>query len=75
MSTQTPLYNSLTTRPTQTSRISWKGRLATVQALLRRWQRRLITRRQLKQLPAHLYRDIGLLPHEVQREMKRHFWR
>lgn len=75
MSTQTTLHNSLATRSTEAGLISWKSRLAAVQALLRRWQRRLTTRRQLKRLPRHLYRDVGLLPPEVQREVNRHFWR
>lgn len=74
MSTQTTLHNSLATGLAETGLTSWKRRLATMQALLRHWQRRRTTRRQLKRLPAHLYGDVGLKPHEVQREMHRPFW-
>ncbi|MFG1496314.1 DUF1127 domain-containing protein [Saccharospirillum sp. HFRX-1] len=74
MSTQTTLNNSLAMRSTKVGWVFWKGRLARMQALLRFWQRRIKTRRQLKRLPTHLYRDVGLKPHEVQQEVHRSFW-
>lgn len=41
----------------------------------RRSIRRMVTRRHLRQLPAHHYRDLGLTPGEVQRELNKPFWR
>ncbi|WP_198650451.1 DUF1127 domain-containing protein [Saccharospirillum mangrovi] len=37
-------------------------------------RRTLKTRRRLSQLPAYMYRDLGLRPDEVQREINRGLW-
>ncbi|PTY35977.1 hypothetical protein BGP77_01235 [Saccharospirillum sp. MSK14-1] len=74
MSTQTTPFTSLTTHSVTARRITGKARWGRFVTVLNRWKQRTQTRRQLKQLPAHLYRDVGLLPHQVQREVRRPFW-
>ncbi|WP_052830233.1 DUF1127 domain-containing protein [Gynuella sunshinyii] len=38
------------------------------------WRQNAQTRRQLRLLPEHLYRDIGLTNHEVRQESNKWFW-
>lgn len=71
MSTQTTPFESLISGP---ARPAGRDALAAVKAVMQRWRRRASTRRQLKQLPPHLYRDVGLRPTQVQREVNLFFW-
>lgn len=71
MSTQTTPFESLVDRSTQAARPDFG---AAIKAIVRRWMSRVVTRRQLKQLPSHLYRDIGLRPDQVHHEVNRPFW-
>lgn len=74
MSTQTTPLERLVSASPEARRVSLSGWLLRLQVLVRRWQHRAVTRRHLQQLPAHLYRDIGLRPDQIQREVQRCFW-
>ena len=38
------------------------------------WRERAIQRKQLKQLPVHLLKDIGLTPMQAEQEAAKPFW-
>jgi uncharacterized protein YjiS (DUF1127 family) len=44
-------------------------------AVLGAWRHRHATRRELRDLPPHMLRDIGLTPGEALREADKPFWR
>jgi len=44
-------------------------------AVLKVWHERAEQRRQLRAIPAHLFKDIGADPQDVRREMNKPFWR
>ncbi|EIK55057.1 hypothetical protein YO5_19887 [Stutzerimonas stutzeri TS44] len=52
-----------------------RERLHELLALLRLWQQRARSRRQLAQLDARLLADTGISPSERQEELRRPFWR
>lgn len=76
MSTQTTPFEPLHLETTVTrSALPARSKfLVAAIAMVRRWQRRLVTRRQLQRLPRHLYSDIGRTPDQVQRELRLFFW-
>jgi len=39
------------------------------------WRHRHVTRRELRGLPPHMLRDIGLTPEDARREADKPFWR
>ncbi|KGY12574.1 hypothetical protein NM22_10400 [Vibrio tubiashii] len=49
----------------------WDKKILT---LVNRWWRNYRTRKQLKDLPAHLLNDIGLTKEQAHQESMRHFW-
>ncbi|WP_070962483.1 DUF1127 domain-containing protein [Vibrio sonorensis] len=54
--------------------VSPKRLLKKFYLLLMLWRRNYRTRRQLADLPEHLYQDIGVSTPQVNREVKRCFW-
>jgi uncharacterized protein YjiS (DUF1127 family) len=46
-----------------------------VMAVLRRWWRHALTRRDLSEVPDHILRDIGVSPAEARHEARLPFWR
>lgn len=49
--------------------------LVTLALTVAAWELRHRTRKQLKHLPHHMLRDIGLNPGEVSAEIEKPFWR
>jgi uncharacterized protein YjiS (DUF1127 family) len=52
-----------------------EGAMSSVKNLVQRWVRNSTGRKELARLDAHMLRDIGLEPFEVQREISKPFWR
>lgn len=44
-------------------------------AVLGVWRHRHVTRQELRDLPPHMLRDIGLTPDDARREADKPFWR
>jgi uncharacterized protein YjiS (DUF1127 family) len=51
------------------------GAMSAAKILVQRWVSNSAGRRELARLDAHMLRDIGLEPYEVQREISKPFWR
>jgi uncharacterized protein YjiS (DUF1127 family) len=62
-------------RPTSATRSSQASLLASVRAVLGRWRRLAVTRRELSRLDERTLRDIGFDPAEVRRETAKPFWK
>lgn len=44
-------------------------------AVLGAWRHRHVTRQELRDLPPHMLRDIGMTPDDARREADKPFWR